>query len=143
WGPGARVPCARVPGARGLVREGARREGPGREGPRSHGPSSAMSLLWPRPLLVVSATPERELLMLPASFRAGVIEDVVEGASAWGAAVAAGVSARVLTDWLRQAGVMLRAGRRRLGDQRSAVIRPAPAKSFGAVTGHGKRLQLA
>ena len=81
--------------------------------------------------------------MLPASFRAGVIEDVLEGASAWDAAVAAGVSARVLTDWLRQAGVMLRAGRRRLGDQRSAVIRPAPAKSFGAVTGHGKRLQLA
>src|SRR5690625_3080710 len=71
----------------------------------------------------------RELLMLPASFRAGVIDDVLEGASAWDAAVAAGGGAWGLTDWVRQAGVMLRAGRRRLGDQRSAVIRPAPARA--------------
>ncbi|GAA1485457.1 IS30 family transposase [Brachybacterium fresconis] len=80
--------------------------------------------------------------MLPASFRAGVIEDVLEGATAWDAAVAAGVSARVLTDWLREAGVMLRTGRPS-PDQLSSVVRPPPAKSFGAPAGHGRRLQLA
>lgn len=80
--------------------------------------------------------------MLPASFRAGVIEDVLEGTSLRAAAAGAVISTTTLTKWLRQAGVMMRTGRRR-EDRPSSVILPPPARSFGAPAGHGRRLQLA
>lgn len=80
--------------------------------------------------------------MLPASFRAEVIETVIAGKPAMVAAREAGMSCSRLRKWLRQAGVMLKPGKPSRHASSSAILPPA-AKSFGAASGHGRRLQLA
>jgi|GEM_PF-2117844 len=80
--------------------------------------------------------------MLPASFRAEVIEAVIAGKPAMVAAREAGMSCFWLRKWLRQAGVMLKPGKPSRHASSSVILPPA-AKSFGAASGHGRRLQLA
>ena len=80
--------------------------------------------------------------MLSASFRAEVIEAVIAGKPAMVAAREAGMSCSRLRKWLRQAGVMLKPGKPSRHASSSVILPPA-AKSFGAASGHGRRLQLA
>lgn len=79
--------------------------------------------------------------MRSASFRAGILEWVLAGSSLRAVVSETGLSSTTLTKWLRQAGVMLKRGMPS-SHAPSSVILPPPAKSFGAESGHGRRLQL-
>ena len=80
--------------------------------------------------------------MLPASYRAGVIERVLAGESVRAVSRETGRSQDTVSKWLGQAGVMLKRGDRSAGVPTSVVL-PPRAMSFGASSGHGRRLQLA
>lgn len=79
--------------------------------------------------------------MRSASFRAGILERVLAGSSLRAVVSETGLSSTTLTKWLRQAGVMLKRGMPS-SHASSSVILPSPAESFGAESGHGRRLQL-